>query len=121
MKRVELERERDGGDSFLGMVDSSIRQQYRAVFCALKQTRRCRKPTVHMDSGLPFDSPLEVFGGEVLALVAGRGGARGMGGASTVVFLVFGCWIHCFTLELFVVLSFCYFIMFLDIETYSAH
>ena len=63
IKRAELRRERDGGDSFLDTVDSSIQQIYlhRTAFCALKHTRSSYKPAIYMDSGLSFDASSEVF------------------------------------------------------------
>ena len=40
---------------------SSIKQQYRTAFCALKHTRSSYKPAIYMDSGLSFDASSEVF------------------------------------------------------------
>ena len=76
--RAELQKRRDGGDSLLATVDSSIRQQYRTTFCALKQTRSSYKPTFHLDSGLPFDVSSEAHGEGKLGsgLVAGGGRVR---------------------------------------------
>ena len=34
--RAELQTERNGGDSLLATTDNTVRQQYRATFCALK-------------------------------------------------------------------------------------
>ena len=50
IKRAELRRERDGGDSFLDTVDSSIQQIYlhRTAFCALKHTRRGWKAVMYL-------------------------------------------------------------------------
>ena len=62
MKRAELQRERDGGDSFLDTVDSGTRQQCRTSFCALKHTRSSYKPAIYMDSGLSFDAPSKALG-----------------------------------------------------------
>ena len=64
VKRAEPQRERDGEDSFLATTDGSIKQQYRTAFCALKHTRCSFKPVIYMDSGLSFDAPSEVVGGE---------------------------------------------------------
>ena len=46
LKRAELQTERDGGDSFLDAADSSIEQQYRIAFCALKYTRSTTEPAI---------------------------------------------------------------------------
>ena len=69
--RAKLQRERDGDDSFLDTPDSSIGQQYRTTFCALKHTCSSYKPTMNMDSGLSFHAPSEVFWMEDLALAVG--------------------------------------------------
>ena len=45
-KRAGSQREQDGGDSFPDTTDSSVEQQYRTVFCALKHTRSSYKPAV---------------------------------------------------------------------------
>ena len=64
MKRVEPQRERDGGDSFLATTDASTQQQYRTAFCALKDnTRGSHKVSVDMGSGLSFDASSEALGG----------------------------------------------------------
>ena len=78
VKRVEPQRERDGGDSFLATADS-IKQQNRTAFCALKHTRSSYKLAIYMDSGLLFDASSEVYGGEDLALAAGGGRAMKTG------------------------------------------
>ena len=100
------ERERDGGDSFLTTIDS-VRQQHRTAFCALKNTRSSYKLAIHyVDSGLSFDSSSEVCEGEDLALAAGGGRAK-ITGRLHLVFVVFGCRKHRFTLSFGCVLSSC--------------
>ena len=73
--RAETQRERDGGDAFLDTADSSIRQQYRTAFWALKYTHISYKPDAYMDSGLPFDIS-GVFAKEGSALAVGGGMVR---------------------------------------------
>ena len=47
----KLQRERDGRDSLIGTTDSSVDQQHRTTFCALKHARSSNKPAIFMDSG----------------------------------------------------------------------
>ena len=63
VKRAGSQRERDGGDYFLATTDTSIKQQYRTAFCALKHTRSSYKPAIYMDSGLSFGASSGVYGG----------------------------------------------------------
>ena len=70
MTRAELQKEREGGDSLLATTGSSIMQQHRTTFHALKHTRSTYKPAINQDSGLTFDASSEVRGGRDLALVA---------------------------------------------------
>ena len=63
VKRAGPQRERDGGDSFLATTDTSIKQQYRTAFCALKHTRSSYEPAIYMDSGLSFGASSGVHGG----------------------------------------------------------
>ena len=77
MKRAGSQRERDGGDSFLATTDTSIKQQYRTVFCALKHARSSYKPAIYRDSGLSFEASSEVYGGEDLDLAVGSGKLKG--------------------------------------------
>ena len=79
LKRAELQRERDGGVSFLDTVDSGIQQQYRTAFWVLNHKRSSYKPAIYIDSGLSFDASSEVFGGERLALAVGGGKVRRKG------------------------------------------
>ena len=75
---AEPPREQVGGDSFLATTDSSIKQQYRTAFCALKQTRSSYIPAIYyVYSGLSSDASSEVCGGEHLALAFGSGKVRG--------------------------------------------
>ena len=61
---VELQKERDGGDSLLATTDSSIRRQrHTTFFCALKHTRSGYKLAIYLDSGLSLDASSEVHGG----------------------------------------------------------
>ena len=73
MTREGLHTERDVGDSLLATTDSSIWQQYRTIFCALKHTRSSYKQVIYLDSALPFDASLEAHGKGDVALVD-RGG-----------------------------------------------
>ena len=74
MKRAGPHREPDGGDYFLDMTDSIIRQQYcTAFFCALKHARNSYKSAIYVGSRLSFDASSEVCGREDLALAAGWG------------------------------------------------
>ena len=47
----KLQRERDGRDSLLGTTDSSVDQQHRTTFWALKHACSSNKPASLMDSG----------------------------------------------------------------------
>ena len=82
MKRAGSQRERDGGDAFANTTESSIRQQHRTTFCALKHTRSSYKPTINMDSGLSIDASSEVYGGQDSALAVGSGKVRGARGSA---------------------------------------
>ena len=78
MKRAGSQREQDGRDSSLATTGSSIKQQYRTVFCALNHTRSSFKPAIYYaDSGLSFDASSEVYRGEALVLAAGSDKGRG--------------------------------------------
>ena len=101
VKRAGSQRERDGGDSSPATTDTSIKQQYRSAFCALKHTRSSCKPALYyVASGSSFDASSEVYRGEDSALVAGNGKVRGRGiEGGDLVFVVFGCWKHRFTLS----------------------
>ena len=117
MKRAGAQRERDGGDSFLDTTDSSIEQEYRKAFCALKHTRSSYKQAIcHVDSGLSFDSSSEVCGGEDLALAAGASRARGtwryIYNSSFRVFLLLETSFHAFICWMF-----CSFVMILVFDT----
>ena len=81
VKRAGLQRERDGGDSFLATADS-LRQQYRTAFCALEHTRSSYKPAIYMDSGLSFDTSSEAYGWDDLARAVGSGKLKGGRGSS---------------------------------------
>ena len=63
VKRAGSQREQDGRNSFLDTTDTSIKQQYRKVFCALNHTHSSHKPAINVDSGLSFDASSEVYGG----------------------------------------------------------
>ena len=80
VKRAGSQKERDGGDSFLATTDTSIKQQYRTAFCALKHTRISYKPAIFMDSGLSFDASSEVYGGEDLDRAVGSSKLKGGSG-----------------------------------------
>ena len=62
VKTVRPQRERDDGASFFATTDS-IRQQYRAAFCALKHARSSYKPATYVDRELSFDASSEVYAG----------------------------------------------------------
>ena len=79
-EEVKPLRERDGRDSFLGTTDSSVNQQLRTTFCALKHARSSYKPAIFMGSGFLVDASLGVLGGEDWALAIGGGRVRGTGG-----------------------------------------
>ena len=81
VKRAGSQRERDGGDSFLATIDTSIKQQYRTAFCALKHTRSKYKSAIFMDSGLSCDASSEVYGGEDLGRAVGSGKLKGGSGS----------------------------------------
>ena len=75
LEEVEkLQRERDGRDSLIGTTDSSVDQQHRTTFCALKHARSSNKPAISMDSGFLVDASSGVLGGGgFLALAVGGG------------------------------------------------
>ena len=52
----EPQEERDGRDSLIGTTDSSVDQQHRTTFCALKHARSSNKPAILMDSGFLVDA-----------------------------------------------------------------
>ena len=79
VKRAAGQREQDGGDAFRDTTDSSMRQQQRTAFCALKDTRSRYKSAINVDSGLPFDASSKVFWGEDLVLAVGSGRVRRTG------------------------------------------
>ena len=81
MKRAVSQREQDGRDSFLDTIDISIKQQYRAVFCALNHTRSSYKPDIYVGSGLSCHASSEVFEGEELTLAVGSGKVKGGSGS----------------------------------------
>ena len=56
VRRAGSQREQNGGDAFPDTTDTSIRQQYRTAFCALKHTRSSYEPAINMDSGLSIDT-----------------------------------------------------------------
>ena len=58
-----LHREKDGKETFPGTTKTSIDQQHRTTFCALKHARSSYKPTIFMDSGFLVDTYAEVLGG----------------------------------------------------------
>ena len=47
----KLQRERDGTDSLMRTTETSVDQQHRTTFCALKHARSSNKPAISMDSG----------------------------------------------------------------------
>ena len=55
-KVEELQREQEGMDSYLGTADSSVDQQHRATFYALKYARSNYIPTFSMGSGFLVDA-----------------------------------------------------------------
>lgn len=70
-------RRSETAETFLiATADGSNRQQYRATFCTLKQTRSSGKPATYLDNGLPLDASSEAHGEGGLALSGGvaRGG-----------------------------------------------
>ena len=78
LEEVEkLQRERDGRDSLIGTTDSSVDQQHRTTFCALKHARSSNKPAISMDSGCLVDASSGVLRKEDWALAVGGGRARG--------------------------------------------
>ena len=82
VKSAGPQGEQDSGDSFPATTDTSTKQQYRTAFCALKHTRSSYKPAIFVNSGLSFDAPSEMYGGEDLDLAVGSGkleGGRGGG------------------------------------------
>ena len=57
LENVEkLQRERGGSDSLLGTTDSSVDQQHRTTFYALKHARSSYKPAIFMESGFLVDA-----------------------------------------------------------------
>ena len=58
-----VQREQDGREAFPGMTNSSIDQQHRTTFCALKHARSSHKPAIFMDSGFLVDTSLEMLEG----------------------------------------------------------
>ena len=67
-KTVALQSKQEGRQPFPGTAHSSIDQQHRTIFCALKDARSSYKPAIFMDSGCLVDTSLEVLGGEDCAL-----------------------------------------------------
>ena len=59
----EPQEERDSRDSLLGTTDSSVDQQYRTTFCALKHACSSNKPGILMGSGFLVDAFSGVLGG----------------------------------------------------------
>ncbi|CAM9529130.1 unnamed protein product, partial [Laminaria digitata] len=62
LEKVELQRKQGG--RFPGTTNSSIDQQHRTTFYALKQARSSYKPAIFMESGFLIDSSSEVLEGE---------------------------------------------------------
>ena len=60
---------------------TSIKQQYRTAFCALKHTRSSYKSAIFMDSGWSFDVSSKVYGGEDLHRAVGSGKLKGGSGS----------------------------------------
>ena len=64
-------------DSLIGTTDSSVDQQHRTTFCALKHARSSNKPAISMDSGFFVYASSGVLGGEDWALAVRGGRVRG--------------------------------------------
>ena len=73
----KLQRERDGRDSVIGTTDSSVDQQHRTTFRALKRSRSSPTPAISMDSWLLVYTASGVYGREAWALAFGGGRVRG--------------------------------------------
>ena len=86
----ELQRDQEGGDAFLGAADSSVDQQHRTTFSALKHARSSYKPAILMDSEFLVDSSSGVLGGRtgLLRLEVAGSGVREVTAAAVVVVVV---------------------------------
>ena len=78
-EEVRLQRERGGRDSLIGTTDSSVDQQHRSVFFALKHACSSYKPAILMDSGCLVDASSRVLGKEDRVLAVGGSTVRGAG------------------------------------------
>ena len=60
---VGVQREQYGKEAFPGTTNSSMSQQHRTTFCALKDARSSYKPAIFMDSGFLVDTSSEMLEG----------------------------------------------------------
>ena len=75
----EPQEERDGRDSLISTTDSSVDQQHRTTFCALKHARSSYKPTILMGGGFLADDFSRVLWKETWAVAVGGGSVGGTG------------------------------------------
>ena len=86
-RKRRTNRKQDGKESFPGTTHSSMDQQHRTTFSALKDARSSYKTAIFMDSGFLVDTSSDVLGGEDLALAGGGGWVRGEGSNGSNIML----------------------------------